>query len=74
MALAATLGCLPGLAAAVKMFAAERWRALGESVDVMEDLHELVVETIAEEGSGVAGRWGGLSGQVWMRSWMSCGS
>ena len=28
MALAATLGCLPGLVAAVKMFGAERWRAL----------------------------------------------
>ena len=29
MALAGTLGCLPGLVAAVRMFAAKRWRALG---------------------------------------------
>jgi DNA mismatch repair protein MutS len=49
MALAATLGCLPGLVGAVKMFGSERWRTLGESLDVLEDLHELVVTTIAEE-------------------------
>src|SRR5580698_10446954 len=49
MALAKTLGCLPGLVAATRMFEAPRWRELGESVDVLEDLHELVVTTIAEE-------------------------
>ncbi len=49
MALAKTLGCLPGVVAAVKMFEAARWRELGESVDPLEDLHEMIVRTIAEE-------------------------
>jgi DNA mismatch repair protein MutS len=49
MALARTLGCLPGLVAAVKAFEAARWRELGGSVDPLEDLHEMIVETIAEE-------------------------
>ena len=49
MALAKTLGCLPGVVAAVKMFEAPRWRGLGESVDPLEDLHAMIVRTIAEE-------------------------
>jgi DNA mismatch repair protein MutS len=49
MALAKTLGCLPGVVAAVRMFAAERWRELGARVDPLEDLHEMIVRTIAEE-------------------------
>jgi DNA mismatch repair protein MutS len=60
MALAGTLGCLPGLVAAVGVFKADRWRELGgESIEVpeagdpgfdaLEDLHEMVVRTIAEE-------------------------
>jgi DNA mismatch repair protein MutS len=49
MALAKTLGCLPGVVAAVKMFEAARWRELGGSVDPLEDLHEMIVRTIAEE-------------------------
>ena len=49
MALAATLGCLPGLVAAVGAFEAARWRELGTSVDPLQDLHEMIVETIAEE-------------------------
>jgi DNA mismatch repair protein MutS len=49
MALAKTLGCLPGVVAAVKMFEVRRWRELGESVDPLEDLHEMIVTTIAEE-------------------------
>jgi DNA mismatch repair protein MutS len=49
MALAKTLGCLPELVAAVKMFEAARWRELGVSVDPLEDLHEMIVRTIAEE-------------------------
>ncbi len=49
MALAKTLGCLPGVVAAVKMFEAARWRELGEKVDSLEDLHEMIVRTIAEE-------------------------
>jgi DNA mismatch repair protein MutS len=49
MALAKTLGCLPGVVATVKMFKAARWRELGASVDPLEDLHEMIVRTIAEE-------------------------
>ncbi len=49
MALASTLGCLPGVLAAVKAFSAPRWRELGGSADPLEDLHELIVETIAAE-------------------------
>ncbi|MEO6982022.1 MAG: DNA mismatch repair protein MutS, partial [Edaphobacter sp.] len=48
-ALAATLGCLPGLVAAVGAFEAARWRELAASVDPLEDLHEMIVETITEE-------------------------
>ncbi|HEX4651927.1 MAG TPA: DNA mismatch repair protein MutS, partial [Granulicella sp.] len=43
------LGCLPGVLQAVKAFSAARWRELGGSVDPLEDLHELIVETIAAE-------------------------
>ncbi|HXC97173.1 MAG TPA: DNA mismatch repair protein MutS [Edaphobacter sp.] len=49
MALAKTLGCLPGMVAAVQMFEAPRWRDLGTTVDPLEDLHEMIVQTIAEE-------------------------
>ena len=49
MALAKTLGCLPGVVSAVKMFEAARWCELGVSVDPLEDLHEMIVRTIAEE-------------------------
>lgn len=49
LALAGTMGCLPGLVGAVKGFGAERWRELGESVDTLEDLCGLVRRTIAEE-------------------------
>ncbi len=49
MALAKTVGCLPGVVATVKMFEAARWRELGDSIDPLEDLHEMIVRTIAEE-------------------------
>ncbi|MBN9617695.1 MAG: DNA mismatch repair protein MutS [Acidobacteriales bacterium 59-55] len=74
MALAGTLGCLPGIQAAVGTFEAGLWRRLGGVIaaaethvpeaghgapnlvagsvtafDAMEDLHEMIVETIAEE-------------------------
>ncbi len=69
MALAGTLGCLPGIVAAVNSFEAELWRRLAGSAasethvpeaghgapdsvagfDAMEDLHEMIVRTIAEE-------------------------
>src|SRR6202522_4523475 len=49
MALANTLGCLPGMVAAVRLFESARWRELGVSVDPLEDLYEMIVRTIAEE-------------------------
>jgi DNA mismatch repair protein MutS len=49
MALAKTLGCLPGVVDAVKAFESARWRELGASVDSLEDLHAMIVRTIAEE-------------------------
>jgi DNA mismatch repair protein MutS len=49
MALAKTLGCLPGLVGAVRAFQSVRWRELAASVDPLEDLHEMIVRTIAEE-------------------------
>jgi DNA mismatch repair protein MutS len=49
MALAQTLGCLPGVVGAVRLFGSTRWQELGASVDPLEDLHEMIVRTIAEE-------------------------
>jgi DNA mismatch repair protein MutS len=49
MALAATLGCLPGLVEAVKAFESGRWRELANGFDAMKDLHEMIVRTIADE-------------------------
>jgi DNA mismatch repair protein MutS len=49
MALAKTLGCLPGVVAAVRLFESARWQELAASVDPLEDLHEMIVRTIAEE-------------------------
>ena len=49
LALAATLGCLPGLVAAVKTLESGRWRELVNGFDAMEDLHEMIVGTIADE-------------------------
>jgi DNA mismatch repair protein MutS len=64
MALAATLGCLPGLVAAVGTFEAARWRELGASVDPLEDLHEMIVETIAEEPPTSLGDGGAIRAGV----------
>jgi DNA mismatch repair protein MutS len=49
LALARTLGCLPGLVEAVRLFESARWRGLAGSVDPLEDLHEMIVRTISEE-------------------------
>jgi DNA mismatch repair protein MutS len=49
LALAGTLGALPGVVSAVAEFSSARWRELGASVDAMTDLHELVGEAIAED-------------------------
>jgi DNA mismatch repair protein MutS len=60
MALAKTLGCLPGVVATVRLFEATRWRELGESVDPLEDLHEMIVRTIAEEPPVSLGEGGAI--------------
>jgi DNA mismatch repair protein MutS len=49
LALAGTLGCLPGLRDAVSRFEAERWRSLCASLDPLEDIHKLIVSTIVDE-------------------------
>ncbi len=49
MALAGTLGCLPGVVRAVGVFEAARWKELSAALDPLEDLHARVVATIAEE-------------------------
>jgi len=63
IALAATLGRLPGLTAAVANFGAARWRELAGTdtssteistgglscFDAMEDLHELIIEALVDE-------------------------
>ena len=49
MALAKTLGCLPELVAAVRLFESPRWKELAGSVDPLEDLHEMIARTIVEE-------------------------
>jgi len=49
LSLAATLGCLPGVLAAVGTFTAARWRELGSAMDPLLDLHKMIVRTIADE-------------------------
>ena len=49
MALAGTLGCLPSIVAAVNSFEAALWSKLSAGMDAMEDLHEMIVRTVAEE-------------------------
>ena len=49
LALAGTLGCLPGLREAVGAFASARWVSLAGAFDALEDLHELIVETLVDE-------------------------
>ena len=48
MSLAATLGCLPEVVAAVKEFSSARWTELAASADTLADLHERITLTIAE--------------------------
>jgi DNA mismatch repair protein MutS len=60
MALAKTLGCLPGVVAAIRLFDSARWRELGASVDPLEDLHEMIVRTIAEEPPVSLGEGGAI--------------
>jgi len=49
LAVAATLGCLPGLLSAVQTLAAARWAALANGFDPLDDLHSMIVTTIADE-------------------------
>ena len=64
MALAGTLGCLPGLVGAVRMFSAVRWRELGggpsESGCALHDAHLSDDEAVAKMGhpdsSALSGR------------------
>jgi DNA mismatch repair protein MutS len=49
LSLAATLACLPTLRAAAAQLEAPRWRYLATDFDALEDLHELIVETIVDE-------------------------
>ncbi len=49
LALAATLGCLPGLREAARRFEGARWQTLAGGYDALEDLHELIVGTIVDE-------------------------
>ena len=49
LSLAATLGCLPGLRAAVAAFESAKWSELAGGFDALEDLHELIVATIVDE-------------------------
>ncbi len=49
LALAATLGCLPGLRVAVQAMTAPRWASLAERLDLLEDLHHAITATVVEE-------------------------
>ncbi len=49
LALAATLGCLPGLRAAIIVMTAPRWAALAERLDLLEDLHHAITTTLVDE-------------------------
>ena len=80
MALAKTLGCLPGVVEAVRGFEARRWRELGgthvrdsqvaeagdgtpvffSGMDPLEDLHEMIVRTLAEEPPVALGDGGAI--------------
>jgi len=49
ISLAATLGCLPGLVAAVGEFESARWKELGGALDPLEDLHKMITLAVVEE-------------------------
>ena len=51
VALASTIGCLPGLRAAVQQLTAPRWQNVSqtEAFDALEDLHTLVRDVLVEE-------------------------
>ncbi len=49
LALAATLGCLPGLRTTVQAMTAPRWASLAERLDLLEDLHHAITATVVAE-------------------------
>ncbi len=49
VSLGATIACLPEVVSAVRELSASRWQMLALGFDALEDLHEMIVETIAEE-------------------------
>jgi DNA mismatch repair protein MutS len=49
LALAGTLGALPGLKDATSRFSSERWRSLAIGFDPLDDVHELIVTAIVDE-------------------------
>ena len=49
VSLGATIACLPGVLAAVRKLSASRWQTLASGFDALEDLHERIVKTVAEE-------------------------
>ena len=49
LALASTLGCLPGLRHAVSLFQSTRWRDLNATLDPLDDIHEFITSTIVDE-------------------------
>jgi DNA mismatch repair protein MutS len=49
VSLGVTLAKLPGLRTAVSEFASGRWRELAQSFDTLDDLHELIGNTLVEE-------------------------
>lgn len=60
VALAHTLGCVPGVITAASVFIAVRWRELAASVDPLKDLHEMIVRTISEEPPAALGDGGAI--------------
>jgi DNA mismatch repair protein MutS len=49
VSLGATLACLPGLLTTLIKLHSARWCGLANGFDALEDLHDLIVNTIAEE-------------------------
>jgi DNA mismatch repair protein MutS len=49
MSLAATLGRLPAVVAAVAACESARWKELGSALDPLEDLHEMITLALVEE-------------------------
>ncbi len=49
LALAATLGCLPGLRVGVQAMSSPRWASLAERLDLLEDLHQAITATVVDE-------------------------